>query len=155
MGVITVVGAGVMGLTVAHELAGAGHRVRIIAARDAAASVSSVAAALWFPHDVQHSEQVLTSAGVTYERLLSLSADPATGVRMRSGIVLSRRPDPDLSWTGAVPSHQRVTGPELPPGASGVRCTVPVVVTGVYLAWLRAAVIARGVTLSTASVTSV
>jgi D-amino-acid oxidase len=151
---ITVVGAGVIGLTVAHELAAAGHRVHIVAARDAAASVSAVAAALWFPHDVQHSAQVLSSAGVTYDRLMRLSADPATGVRMRSGTVLARRPDPDLSWTSAVPDHQRVSGSRLPAGASGVRCTVPVVVTGVYLGWLRSAVVALGVRLSTAPVTS-
>lgn len=154
MGGITVVGAGVIGLTIAHELAVAGHRVRMVAARDAAASVSAVAAALWFPHDVQHSEQVLSSAGATYERLLRLSGDPATGVRMRSGTVLARRPDPDLSWTAVVPGHQRIAEAELPAGASGVRCTVPVVVTGVYLAWLRAAVVALGVDVRTAPVTS-
>ena len=154
MGGITVVGAGVIGLTVAHELAAAGHRVRIVAARDAAASVSAVAAALWFPHDVQHSEQVLSSAGATYERLRELAGDPATGVRMRSGTVLARRPDPDLSWTAAVPGHRPVDRAELPAGASGTHCTVPVVVTDMYLAWLRAAVVARGVEVRTARVDS-
>ena len=52
---VAVVGAGVIGLTVAHELAVAGHRVEVLGDRDAAAGVSGVAAALWFPHAVDRS----------------------------------------------------------------------------------------------------
>ncbi|MGX6603438.1 FAD-dependent oxidoreductase [Micromonosporaceae bacterium Da 78-11] len=148
---VTVVGAGVIGLTVAHELAGAGHRVQVL---EASPGVSAVAAALWFPHDVRHTGPVLSSAAVTYERLLRLSADPATGVRMRAGTVLARRTDPDLSWTGAVPRHQRLDDDRVPAGTTGVRCTVPVVVTDVYLGWLRAAVLALGVGFRAAPVTS-
>jgi D-amino-acid oxidase len=143
---VTVVGAGVIGLTIAHELAMAGHRVRVLAARDAQASVSAVAAAVWFPHDVQRSPQVMASAAATYEKLLRLSKDPSTGVRMRAGTVLSRRPDPDLEWTSAVPFHERVD--------NGVRCTVPLVVTNVYLDWLRSTVIAQGVEMRTVQVTA-
>jgi D-amino-acid oxidase len=154
MGGVTVVGAGVIGLTVAHELAVAGHRVRVLAAEDARASVSAVAAAIWFPHDVQRSAQVMRSAGVTYERLLRLAKDPATGVRMRAGTVLSRRPDPDLEWTSAVPSYELLDSSQVPPGASGVRCTVPLVVTDVYLDWLCRAVLALGVQINAVRVRS-
>jgi D-amino-acid oxidase len=64
-------------------------------------------------------------------------------VRLRSGTVVHRRPDPDLSWTSAVPE----TGPaeSAPEGASGVRCRLPLAVTDVYLAWLHSQVQALGV----------
>lgn len=142
---VAVVGAGVVGLTVAHELAAAGHRVRVLADADALASTSGAAAALWFPHGVPHTARVLRSAATSYARFLALAQDPATGVRVRAGTVLSRRPDPDLSWTSAVPEHRLLGPDESPAGATGVRCTVPVAVTQTYLGWLRAAVLARGV----------
>ncbi len=154
MGRITVVGGGVIGLTVAHELALAGHQVLVLAARSAKESVSGVAAAIWFPHDVQRSAQVLDSARTTYERLVRLAEDPATGVRLRTGTVLARRADPDLSWTGAVPEHARLDSADVPEGASGVRCTVPLLVTDVYLDWLLAAVLALGVEVRAGAVTA-
>ncbi|GAA4604490.1 D-amino-acid oxidase [Actinoplanes octamycinicus] len=134
---VLVVGAGAIGLTVAHELAVAGHRVRIVAERPARESVSAVAAAIWFPHDVAVDRDVLESGRVTYERLARLAGDPATGVVLRDGLVRVRRAGTDLSWTAAVPRHERV--------ADGVRCTLPVVETGRYLAWLGDRVAALGV----------
>ena len=151
MGDVIVVGAGVIGLTVAHELTTAGHRVRVLAARDATASESAVAAAVRFPHDVARSAQVLDAARVTYRRLEELAGDPRSGLRMPTGTVLTRRADADLSWTTAVPRHE----PGGAAGVPGVRCVVPVVLTDVYLGWLRDRVLALGVTISTAEVSSV
>ncbi|GGN14497.1 D-amino-acid oxidase [Actinoplanes campanulatus] len=141
MGSVTVVGAGVIGLSVAYELAVAGHEVRIVADREAVDGVSGVAAAIWFPHDVDHSASVLDSAAVTYRRLEELAGNPSTGVHMRPGTVLSRHPGPDLSWTRAVPH----TEPAELAGTSGIRCVVPLAETGTYLTWLRAAVLSLGV----------
>jgi D-amino-acid oxidase len=155
MSSVTVVGAGVIGLSIAHELAVAGHTVRVVAAREAAASVSGVAAAIWFPHAVDHSAEVLNSAAVTYQRLERLAEDPRTGVHMRLGTVLSRRPGPDTSWTRAVPRTGPADPAGLPSGATGVRCVVPLVETGAYLAWLRAAVASLGVRFRVADVGSV
>ncbi|MDP9793676.1 D-amino-acid oxidase [Catenuloplanes nepalensis] len=151
---IAVIGAGVIGLSIAHELAGAGHNVTVLADRDHTGAVSSVAAAIWFPHAVDAVPRVLESAQLTRERLSALAARPETGVRLRTGTVLTRRPDPDLSWTSAVPVHRAATPDELPPGAAGVTCELPVAVTNVYLAWLRAAVEARGVTFRAAELTT-
>ncbi|MCA9675068.1 MAG: FAD-binding oxidoreductase, partial [Myxococcales bacterium] len=47
---ITVVGAGVVGLTCAVELQAAGHDVTVVAARTGEATTSAVAAAIWFPY---------------------------------------------------------------------------------------------------------
>jgi D-amino-acid oxidase len=142
---ITVIGAGVIGLTTAHELAVAGHQVTVADSADAA--VSPVAAALWFPYAVSNSPEVLTSARVAYDRLVDISRDPASGIRLRSGTVLSRQAAPDLSWTEAVPEHRRVDG--------GVRCTVPLAVTNVYLDWLRESTRRLGVGFTTTRFRSV
>jgi D-amino-acid oxidase len=155
---VTIVGAGVIGLSIAHELAEAGHTVQILAAQDAVSSVSAVAAAIWFPHAVGRSESVVSSGQVTLGRLQQLAGRSGTGVHMRQGTVLLRREDTDTSWTRAVPQHEWLDASRLPAdlvpgdGASGVRCTVPVAVTDVYLRWLRDAVLALGVGVRTAEV---
>ncbi len=161
VGEITVVGAGVIGLSIAHELAVAGHHVQILAAQSAEASVSAVAAAIWFPHDVDTSPQVLESAAVTYHRLERLARQPETGVRMRTGTVLVRRADTDSSWTRAVPECEAIGFTQLPAGivaadgTSGLRCTMPLAVTDAYLRWLHAAVLALGVHMRVTEVQSV
>jgi D-amino-acid oxidase len=152
---VVVVGAGVVGLSAAHELAVAGHQVRIVADRDAAASVSGVAAAIWFPHDVRLNDQVWSSSAVTFRRLVALAHEPATGVRMRSGTMLFRHANPDLSWTAAVPEHRLLPHSQVPAGATGVDCTLPMVVTNVYLGWLRDRVVDLGVTITARRVTSI
>lgn len=158
MAEVVVVGAGVIGLSIAHELAVEGHRVQILAEKDAASSVSSVAAAIWFPHDINASAQVLDSAQSTYLRLQQLAGCPETGVRMRQGTVLIRDTNTDTSWTRAVPQHEWLTAAQMPDdlfvdsGVSGVRCTVPIVLIDVYLRWLHAAVLDLGVRVRTAAV---
>ncbi|WP_033337722.1 FAD-dependent oxidoreductase [Catenuloplanes japonicus] len=155
MGHIAVIGAGVIGLSIAHELAEGGHDVTVFAERDHTGAVSSVAAAIWFPHAVDNAPRVRQSGELTRARLTALArTDPRTGVRLRTGTVLTRHPDPDLSWTAAVPGHRPATADELPPGTDGVTCELPVAVTGLYLAWLRAAVSSKGVAFKTAVLTS-
>lgn len=132
---VSVIGSGVIGMTVAHELATHGHEVTVVSGRDHRATVSSVAAAIWFPYGVGVTDRVLASAAVTYRRLIALADDPATGVRVRSGTVLARTPSPDLSWTSYVSG--RPTSSDIPDGATGVRCDLPLVVTDVYLGWLH------------------
>jgi D-amino-acid oxidase len=152
---VLVVGAGVVGLSAAHELAAAGHEVRMVADHDAVASVSGVAAAIWFPHDVQLNDQVWASSGVTFRRLVELAREPATGVRMRTGTMLFRHAEPDLSWTAAVPEHRLLPDSQVPVGATGVECTLPLAITNIYLDWLRRAVVDLGVTIGAGTVTSI
>ena len=84
--------------------------------------------------------------------LTRLAGDPATGVRLLPGTVVHRSPDPDLWWTAGL-AHRPCTPDELPAGAlAGTRCTLPVVDTGRYLAWLLAACRSAGVAVSTATV---
>jgi D-amino-acid oxidase len=54
---VTVIGAGVIGLTCAHALESAGYRVVVVA--DDRPKVSDVAGGLWLPYAAGHSEQVM------------------------------------------------------------------------------------------------
>jgi len=153
---ITVVGAGVIGLSTAHELARAGHYVTIVADVDTPDTVSSLAAALWFPYR----SEVSLAATVLLERSLmrftQLSSDPATGVLLRMGTVFERVTDPDLSWATMTPDATSIYPTRLPGGVvSGIRATLPLIVTPKYLAWLKARVQDLGVTFANRTVTGV
>ena len=72
---------------------------------------------------------------------------------LREGLVIHRRPDPDLRWASVVADHRPARADELPVGApAGTVCTVPVVDTGRYLPWLRDHAHARGVTTERRSI---
>jgi D-amino-acid oxidase len=78
---VTVVGAGVIGLTVAVELTRAGHDVEVIAERVLDDTTSSIAGAIWFPYRVGPRDHVARWGARTRDRLLALAdAEPAAGV---------------------------------------------------------------------------
>ncbi|MEU4804042.1 FAD-dependent oxidoreductase [Actinosynnema sp. NPDC023587] len=154
MGDIAVVGGGVIGLTCALRLAEAGHRVEVVADLAPGDTVSAVAGGLWFPYLAAPADAVLRWARVSLARFAELAALPGTGVWRREGVVLHRHADPDLSWTAVVPDCRPATAGELPPGVtSGVVCTLPVVDTAAYLAWLAESCAAAGVAVRRAHVT--
>ncbi|GHH80739.1 D-amino-acid oxidase [Streptomyces sulfonofaciens] len=152
-GRVSVLGAGVMGLSTAHELALRGHSVTVIADRTAEASVSGVAAALWFPHRSGASPFLVPWLLAARRRFEQLAADRGTGVDLRPGTVVERSADADRSWTEAVPKYREATADELPPGAvAGVRAVLPVISMPHYLPWLRARCAALGVRFATRTV---
>src|SRR4051812_3202302 len=143
---VTVVGAGVIGLSVAHELAGAGNAVTVVADRSAVQSVSAVAAAVWFPYRAGASPAMATWLARSLARFAELATDQATGVDLRAGTVVERFSGADRSWTAAVPDAREATPAELPAGAlSGVRATVPVITGTRYLPWLQERCVTLGV----------
>jgi D-amino-acid oxidase len=143
---VEVIGAGVVGLTCAVELARAGWRVGVVADRPPAQTTSAVAAAIWFPYEAAPAERVLAWGGATLRRLLDLAGDPAAGVVVRGGVVCHRSPAPDLGWTAEVAGHRPARDGQLPPGVpAGTWCALPVVEMDRYLAWLQAQAVAAGV----------
>ena len=153
---VTVVGAGVIGLSVAAELAVSGDAVTVVAAATAEQSVSAVAAAVWFPYRAGAATSMATWLARSLARFTELADDEATGVDLREGTVVERLPGADRSWTAAVSSAREATAAELPPGAlSGVRATVPVITVPRYLPWLRTRCADLGVRFDARPVTSV
>lgn len=146
---IAVVGAGVMGLSVAHELASAGNQVSVVADLETPDTVSAIAAALWFPFKSERSPQVDVLLARSLARFEALSKDASTGVAQRSGTVVERSATPNRSWARNLHGVTSVDPGDLPPGAaSGLRVTVPFINVPTYLPWLRKQAAARGVTFT-------
>jgi D-amino-acid oxidase len=143
---VTVVGAGIIGLTAAWRLAETGHEVRVVAAVPPGETTSVVAAAIWYPYLALPRDLVTRWSALGFEELSALAARPGTGVRMRWGRELFRVPTPDPWWLAAVPDLQRVPAAELPPSyVDGYRLCVPTVDMPLHLTWLADRVAGFGV----------
>jgi D-amino-acid oxidase len=153
---VTVLGSGVIGLSIAHEFAAAGDEVTVVADADIAHSVSTVAAAVWFPYLSGASPAATGWLARSLERYREVALDEAAGVDLRLGTVVERRRDPERSWKAVVAGARLATPSELPEGAlSGVRATVPVITTGVYGGWLTRRCLDLGVRFEVRAVASV
>ncbi|MGO1827228.1 MAG: FAD-dependent oxidoreductase [Corynebacterium variabile] len=152
---ITVIGAGVTGLSCARELAGAGHEVTVVADHGPGDTVSARAGALWFPYDVtvENAPDLEKRSLIRFVELAgqaeaaqSEGADDVTDdiapVEMRRGFLRERLDPPDRSW---VPTVTEVLGEDAATevereGAQGaergVETTLPLIMTPTYLAWL-------------------
>jgi D-amino-acid oxidase len=149
---VVVVGSGVIGLTCAHRLVRAGHRVEVWSRDAVADTTSAVAAALWYPYRALPEDAVTRWAGATYDMLAILSVRPETGVSLVRGRELFRELQPDPWWAAAVPRLRRVA--DLPPGyADGYQFAAPVVRMPTYLPWLLDELAAAGVPVVRRTVT--
>ncbi|WP_019062477.1 FAD-dependent oxidoreductase [Streptomyces prunicolor] len=133
---IVIIGAGVSGLTTGVALLEAGHPVRLVA--EEVPGVTSLAAgAMWGPYLVEPWERVRDWSLASLSAFEALSDDPATGVRMVSGIEAARTNVPAPPWSGLLPNFRTCAPDELPVGfASGYRFTVPLIDMPVYLQYL-------------------
>lgn len=154
-------GAGVSGLTTGICLAEAGLRVVIRTARPPLDTTSAVAGAIWGPHLVEASERVSRWSRATLAVLREQAGDPATGVRMGSGLQAARSPDGPDGGAGPPDWAARLTGlrpaapGELPAGfAAGWRYTAPLVHMPAYLRYLVGRFEAAGGQVTAGTVTS-
>jgi D-amino-acid oxidase len=125
---VTVVGAGVVGLTVAVCLREAGVAADVVAREAPRDTTSAVAAALWYPYRALPAERVTAWSAASFAALADLADMPGAGVRMRWGTELLAPGTPDPWWRDAVPGLERT--PE------GLRLRAPVVDMSVHLPWL-------------------
>ncbi|MFV2022280.1 FAD-dependent oxidoreductase [Micromonospora sp. LOL_023] len=140
-----VIGAGVSGLTTAICLAEAGLRVKIWAAEPPEQTTSYAAGAMWGPYLVEPVDRVRVWSAQTLEVLKQLATDPATGVRLVSGIEASRKPVEPPEWGNQLDGFRMCKPSELPDGfATGWRYTAPLVDMPVYLGYLRQRLEAAG-----------
>lgn len=157
---ITVIGAGVTGLSCAHELAAAGHEVTVVADHGPGDTVSARAAAIWFPYRVtapagEDADRLLERSLARFAELAGASAaaladgadevtDDIAPVEMRRGVVRERLDPPDRSW---VPPVTAVLGEDAVREVDGgVETTVPMIMMPSYLAWLMDSCRIAGVT---------
>ncbi|WP_211222697.1 FAD-dependent oxidoreductase [Gulosibacter molinativorax] len=153
---VTVIGAGVIGLSVAHEFASNGDEVTVVADQDTMETVSSVSAALWFPFRSERSELADQLLARSLERFVALTAESDAVVRMRTGTVVERLADPDRSWTSHLAQFEEASAAQLPEGTtSGVRAALPFIEIPRYLPWLKARVQSLGITFEYRTVASI
>jgi D-amino-acid oxidase len=134
---VTVVGAGIIGLTTAARLLATGHRVRVVTATPIEQSTSYLAAAVWFPTHVGPADRVSGWGRRTYDVLAEQAARGVPGVVMRESLAVYREPPERPDWADAVRGVRAATAAELPPGYPyGLRFVVPLVEMPLYLPWL-------------------
>ena len=143
---IVVVGAGVVGLTVAVRLAEAGHRVDVVARDLPLETTSVVAAALWYPYEARPHDRVAAWGARGYAALAALADDPASGVRMARGTEVLPGGTPDPWWAAGVPDLARTPPPLGWDDAWSF--TAPLVDMPVHLVWLRERLESLGGTLT-------
>ena len=135
---ITILGAGVAGLTTAVRLIEKGYPVRILTKEPPEQATSAVAAAIWFPYEAEPLEQANRWSAEAFREFQKLAGLLETGVRMIDFLVLTR-PGLDNSWKDELPSGTvRPARPdELPKSYEmGYLAKVPLAETQIYLPYL-------------------
>lgn len=149
---VTVVGAGVAGLTSATALRAAGNEVAIVARDVHHDTVSSVAAAVWTVTSAQPAAAARRWALTSHARFAELGDDPATGVVAMRHHELDRYAAPS-SWWETTPFVRRLHADELPPGyLGGLAIEGYLIEPSIYLDWLDERLADRGVTTEIAHV---
>lgn len=134
---VEVVGAGVIGLSVACRLLEDGHDVVVRAATGGEQTTSALAAALWYPYLAHPEVHTRRWGRRTYEVLRSIaSSSPDAGVDMRRGHEHAPSATRAPAWSADVDDFTRQPG--------GWSFTSPVADMSRYLPWLTARVTALG-----------
>jgi D-amino-acid oxidase len=135
---VTILGAGVSGLTTAVVLERQGHDVTVVAEEKGFATTSGAAGAVWFPFHVGPPERALEWARVTRERLTAIAATSFdAGVDMIDAYTTV---DSDTVpwWAPATESLVSVCEPRLFGQGRAWKMRVPRCDPRLYLPWLEA-----------------
>jgi D-amino-acid oxidase len=129
---ITVVGAGVIGLSTALTLEERGHRVRVVAAARQSATTSAIAGAVWFPYRVGPPDKVPAWALRTRHWLEQIAREvPSAGVDVLTGYEILGDDGTTRPWWAATPTKE---GDELATAGIDV-AHVPAPVAGAPHGW--------------------
>jgi len=147
---LTVVGAGVVGLSCAVRLAETGLDVNVLARDLPLETTSAVAGGLWLPEPTERPDDVTRWARATFLHLRGLADAGEAGVRLVPGRVLHHRPAAEPFWAAGMSDLAPVTAVDDPePGYRlGWRVILPLVHTPTYLTYLTARLKAAGGTLT-------
>ncbi|MBA3538889.1 MAG: FAD-binding oxidoreductase [Deltaproteobacteria bacterium] len=140
---ITVVGAGVVGLSTALALEEAGHEVRVVAAARGDATTSAVAGAVWFPYRAGPPHKVAAWALRTRGWLEQIAQDdPGAGVDVLVGYEVDEAAGTAIPWWAAGIAVERVPAP-IAGGPLAWKFSAPRVEPSRFLPWLAARLRAR------------
>ena len=137
---VIVVGGGIIGLTAAVRLREAGADVEVWSPVDPAATVSAVAAAVWYPTHTDYDPRVLAWGRATYDEFTRQAERGVPGVLLRPTRNLEFATGDDLPWWAPA---DVVVGPAAAPYGREVRFTAPLAEMSAYLPWLAGQVTVR------------
>ena len=143
---VAVVGAGVIGLTTAVQLAEAGWNVHVLTKDLPMHTTSAAAGAIWAaPYLVEPRDRVDAWAVHSLGVFTALAQIPGTGVRLARGIEASRTITEPPEFRAMLDDVSVCTPAQLPPGfVIGWRYTAPLIDMDVYLPYLRDRLTATG-----------
>lgn len=134
---VVVLGAGANGLATAITLLQRGYRVEVWTRDQPTATVSAVAAAVWYPFLAEPRDRVLRWSAATFAHLRQLTQDQAAGVRMASLIEGLSEGAGDPWWASAVDHWERLPRERVPaPFAAAIAVEVPICDTTIHVPWL-------------------
>jgi D-amino-acid oxidase len=141
---ILVLGAGVSGLSCAHELLAGGFEVTLWSPLEPLDTTSAVAAALWYPFEAGPPEEVERWAVRSYARFLELARQATPGVVLEPLLDLRSPALEPPGWVSRLAGFAPLAREELCGFEQGWSARVPVIETPLYLPWLSARVRALG-----------
>ncbi len=148
---IIIVGGGVTGLTTAHQLALAGHKVDIVSLEgpNENAHTSESAYAMSILVDWGGDTRIAPITVASRAKYIELSADKSAGIELRPAIVLHEHAVAD-PWYADKADFRLATAAERGDqyAVGHVMEKTPVIDPSTYLPWLRAKVLALGVTIT-------
>ena len=133
---VIVVGAGIIGLTAAVRLQERGLDVTVWTADPPEETVSSVAAAVWYPTRTDGDPRVLRWAAGTYAEFRRQIDAGVPGLMLRTTRNLLRRPIRELPWWAPAAGRVDLRGASRP-YAQELVFEAPLAEMETYLGWLR------------------
>lgn len=146
---VTVLGAGVSGLTTALALAEAGFRVQIMTSQLPRDTTSCVAAAFWYPYLVEPVDKAAVWGCESYHRFFALANESEAGILLRPLRVLFQKQVTQPAWVSYVRGFEWLAADQLLPGFHyGFRLETAVVEMPCYLPYLQHKLAQNGVSIS-------
>lgn len=155
MKTVTVIGAGIVGLTSALKLQEKGFAVTLLSREDVCQTLSSKVGAIWFPFEVHPKEKANTWASLAYTEYQN-DCVPGNGVSFIP-FMTSYGPESNTDWTTRLPKGtvRKAESHELPSGISAAFvATVPLAEPLLYLPYLLNLFTSRGGTFIQKSIGS-
>lgn len=148
---VSVIGAGVSGLSTGIRLLEAGYNVRIFSRNSTPNTVSDTAAAWWYPFLVEPLEKTNQWSAETFEELVRLSnGEGLSCITMRLGKEYLEEECEPPGWSHDIPHFRILEKDEIAEGYSfGWEIEAPVIEMHLYMPWLERRFIELGGEMTT------